>query len=94
MSKILLRVAIWGGKKPSGNLFDGQKPNLSQRVAELEDVVSKAREWLDAVEGTGGETLPVLKIFVAPEYLLVKSSTALEDERAVSFDDFKLLQEE
>jgi hypothetical protein len=94
MGKILLRVAIWGGKNPSGNLFDGQKLDLSQRVAALEDVVSKAREWLDVMEGIGGETLPELRIFVAPEYLLIKSSTALEDERAVSFDDFKLLQEE
>ncbi|HZH75176.1 MAG TPA: hypothetical protein VEY88_04025 [Archangium sp.] len=87
MNELQLRVAIWGGQTPSGNMFGSGKLDLTQRITELETVLLKARKWLDV---TGGGTLPVLKIFVAPEYLLIKSSTNQEEEKAVSFDDFKL----
>lgn len=83
MGKVRLRIVIWSGPKGAwGKPFLGPA-DPTQRLQRLTQVVGEARDqWLD--KEVPSEP-PVLKMFVAPESLLVKS----DDERAFAFDELK-----
>jgi hypothetical protein len=90
VKKILVKVAIWSSSIPvfkniaaeGLGLFGTANLNISERLTVLKEVLDKARTWLDIETSP----LPVLKVFVAPEYLLLKSS----NKKAISFDEFQL----
>ncbi|WP_434385742.1 hypothetical protein [Melittangium boletus] len=84
MAQVQLRIALWHGEAPLSapkHLLEG---DFDTRLGAVKTALKVAREqWLDA--GSGG-SLPVLKIFVGPEGVLVKS----DDEAAIGHDQFKL----
>lgn len=85
MPQVKLKIAIWTNDKFSP-LFDSYA-TLEKRVELLKTAVARAREWLDAPSEEGA-----LKIFIAPEYLLVDSKVVdpkCDRARAVSFEDFQ-----
>ncbi len=83
MGKVRLRIVIWSGPKGAwGKPFLGAA-DPAYRLQRLTQVVGEARDqWLD--KDVPSEP-PVLKMFVAPESLLVKS----DDERAFALDELK-----
>jgi len=86
MKNVLLKIAVWTNDKYSPLFTDSM--NLETRMKFLQEAVRKARKWLDAEDHTGLETL---KIFIAPENLLMDSRPvgSVGNACAVSFKDFQ-----